>query len=413
MLAQAFCQAGHEVVWWSSTFNHQLRKQRFNSSVTIIPYENLKIRLLHGPGYKKSVSYGRLRHNKIVANRFFSELSGASETAKPDVVYCCLPTLELCEQVMYFSLRNCIPYVIDIRDQWPSVYLTIVPPLFHGPAKILLSREFSRARRILANAEAILAVSAANLMWGLELANRQASGFDRCFPLGYLGEHNSNESPGACGLGAEHIRRIADEKAVVITFIGSFSEAYDLKNVCRAARQLNSTNEANVMFIMVGSGEQEKKLRSNFSNIPNLVFTGWLDQKSISWILNHTSVGICPYNSKRPITLPNKPFEYMAAGLPILSSLEGEFRTLLENKSIGLHYKLGEDSDLTEKILWILSHPRELEKMGENAKKVFKTDYDAKRIYPDLVRHVVNLVEKRFSRCGSRCRPEAEIRMTY
>lgn len=413
MVAEALANAGHSVVWWSSTFNHQLRFQRFKSSVTLHPHANLEVQLLYGPGYRRSVSYARLRHHKIVANRFCSALSGISETDRPDIIYCCLPTLELCEQAMHFSLRNGIPYIVDIRDQWPSIYLTILPPQLKGLARLLLTREFSRARRILSNAEAIFAVSDANLMWGLELANRRPSGWDKCFPLGYLREQESNESPGACCLSADHIRRIVEEKAVVISFVGSFSEAYDLASVCRAARRLNDINGVNVMFIMAGSGVQEKKLRSSYSNIPNLVFTGWLDQQSISWLLNRSSIGICPYNSRRPITLPNKPFEYMAAGLPILSSLEGEFRTLLEQKRIGLHYRSGEDRDLTEKILWISSHPGELERMGENSKKVFKTDYDAKRIYPDLVSNIVNLVEKRFSQFGTEHRFDYKSRVTH
>ena len=131
MLAKALVEAGHEVLWWSSTFNHQLRKQRFDVSTTIEIKKNYRLRLLYGPGYKRSISFGRWRHNRAVAKEFAREISAKPIDELPDLIYACLPTLEVSEQAVLFGVRHGILIIIDIRDRWPDIYLSPLPRILH------------------------------------------------------------------------------------------------------------------------------------------------------------------------------------------------------------------------------------------------------------------------------------------
>ena len=136
MLANALIKEGHHVQWWTSTFNHQLRRQRFDNDKTLRIEKNLVIKMLHGPGYKRSISYSRWKHNKTVAARFKAELINLTEKERPDIIYSCLPTLELCEEAIKYGKNARIPVVVDIRDQWPDIYLTLVPKIFRKAVDI-------------------------------------------------------------------------------------------------------------------------------------------------------------------------------------------------------------------------------------------------------------------------------------
>jgi len=163
-----------------------LRRQRYDVSTTIDIQKNYRLRLLYGPGYKRSISFGRWRHNRVVAKGFAREIAVKPIDELPDLIYACLPTLEVGEQAVLFGVRHSIPVVVDIRDQWPEIYLSLLPSFVrHFFRNTLLRSEFLRAYRILSQATAIIGVSSTNLEWGLRLAKRNAGPKDKWFPLGF------------------------------------------------------------------------------------------------------------------------------------------------------------------------------------------------------------------------------------
>lgn len=396
ILAKALVEAEHEVLWWSSTFNHQLRKQRFDVSTTIDIEKNYRLRLLYGPGYGRSISFGRWRHNRAVARGFAREISAKPIDELPDLIYACLPTLEVSEQAVLFGLRYGIPVVVDIRDRWPDIYLSPLPRFLHPIVRIILKTEFVRVHRIFGKAAAITGVSAKNLKWGLGLAGRKASLKDKWFPLGFsvadsdksgVPKSNSKEIMSKYDIGSD---------SFVVTFVGTFSAAFNLRTVINVAQNLSNTGKNRIKFVIVGNGVQMLTLRKLSSGLNNVVLTGWLDKSSIDEILKVSSIGLASYSSGELITIPNKPFEYMAAGLPILSSLEGELKAIIEQGDVGLQYNAGDPTDLKDKIMWFLSHPEETKAMGQRAKALFEEKYNADVVYPDLVEHLTKIASGRY-----------------
>jgi len=394
MLAKALVEAEHEVLWWSSTFNHQLRKQRFDASTTIDIEKNYRLRLLYSPGYGRSISFGRWRHNREVAKEFAEEISAKPIDELPDLVYACLPTLEVSEQAVLFGVRHGIPVVVDIRDRWPDIYLSPLPRILHPIVRIMLKTEFARAHRIFSQATAIIGVSEKNLEWGLGLARRKAGPKDKWFPLGFSVEGNDKS-----GMSKSNPKEIMSKYDMgsdpfIVTFVGTFSAAFNLKTVIDVAQNLSDAGEKRIKFVIVGGGVQASTLRKLSNGLNNVVLTGWLDKLSIDKIFKVSSIGLAPYSSNVLITLPNKPFEYMAAGLPILSSLEGELKAIIEREDIGLQYKASDPIDLKDKIMWFLSHPAETEAMGQRAKALFEKKYNADIVYANLVKHLEKIANE-------------------
>jgi len=199
MLCKALVASGHAVVWWSSTFNHQRRRQRFDVSTTIDLKEACRFRLLHGPGYKNSISLARWRHNRAIAKEFAVETEKVSTADRPDLIYACLPTLEVSEQAVIFGLKHDIPVVIDVRELWPDNYLAPFPKCLWPLVRLLLRSEFSRACRVLHYSKAITASSPAYLDWGLKKAKRKACVMDQWFPLGSLPNSGGKSIKGQSG----------------------------------------------------------------------------------------------------------------------------------------------------------------------------------------------------------------------
>jgi hypothetical protein len=91
--ARYLVSRGHQVVWWTSAFDH-FRKQHLAGHDTVVTEpDGLRIRMLRGSGYKRNVSLERFRDHRQVAQRF--RLLSQSEE-EPDILVSALPTLEMC-----------------------------------------------------------------------------------------------------------------------------------------------------------------------------------------------------------------------------------------------------------------------------------------------------------------------------
>ena len=86
------------------------------------------------------------------------------------------------------------------------------------------------------------------------------------------------------------------------------------------------------------------------------------------------------------MSLPNKPFEFMAAGKPVVSSLEGEFREILESNQIGIHYRSDDAAALERALRALRTAPENGAAMGTRARTLFRERYTPQRIYSELVK---------------------------
>ena len=140
ILSKMLVDKGHQVTWWTSTFDHQSKSYIYNNDKCISVEENLEMIYLHSNiGYKKNVSIKRIINHKLIAKKF-NKISDIKST--PDIIYCSFPPIELSFAAVYYAKRKNIPVVVDARDLWPDIFFNPFPQLFHPVLKILLNGYF-------------------------------------------------------------------------------------------------------------------------------------------------------------------------------------------------------------------------------------------------------------------------------
>ena len=381
MLIDAVLGAGHGVTWWSSTFDHASKRHHASGSTRLHPRAGLRLNLLAGPGYPANLSLQRVRHSRALARGFAVE--ALAEPEAPDLVFTCWPLPELAEQaVRYASARN-IPVVVDARDQWPDIYTAAVPAPLRGAARLALSGEVRRAERTFGAATGITAVSHSYLRWALAYARRSRRPGDEVFPIGYP----DSQVPPAAERAALRQRLRLPDGGVVATFCGVFGSTYDLGTLVDAARQLHDSAPA-LTIVLAGDGEQADALRKTSAACSNVRFTGWLDAAGVAGLLAISDIGVCAYAPGAPQSLPNKPFEYMQAGLAMVNSLPGELEALVRNEGIGISYRAGSAEDLVNALRCLALDDRKRREMGERARRLFVTRFRAPTVYGAFVTYL-------------------------
>jgi glycosyltransferase involved in cell wall biosynthesis len=187
---------------------------------------------------------------------------------------------------------------------------------------------------------------------------------------------------------AELAKRL--EGKVVVSFVGSFGHVYELGLVCEAAKALEGEGIDRLHFVLAGDGEQAKAVAVAAGSLGNLSAPGWLTAGEADHLLRMSHVGLAPIR-QNPGCVPNKIFEYAAAGLPILSSLEGETAGILSRYGSGITYPPGEIAALVDALKRLAGDAALRRELAGNAAAMFQREFLASRIYGAYADHVETL----------------------
>jgi glycosyltransferase involved in cell wall biosynthesis len=383
MLTRALLSMGHEVTWWTSAFNHSSKRHRTDRSQVKMSPDGVRLWLMHGIEYSRNIGVCRLINHLQLAFEF-RRLAAAERP--PDVIFCCWPAVEVGFAAVRYAERRSIPVLLDVRDLWPDIYLDAVLPALRPAARIALAPYYRMTRSAFRRASGIVAISEGYLDWGLAQAGRKRGRNDALFPLGYQEPdwkkaHLSERNENLLALGS-------DDSRLLCWFLGSFGDTYDLESVIRAARKLRNQGAADCLFVLSGEGEKRVRLEKMADGMENVVFTGWLNAEQIACMMEMAHIGLAAYRESAPQGLPNKIFEYMAAGLPILSSLSGECKRFLQTNACGISYAAGSADSFIDGLLTLRADENLRKEMGTNGLRAFRSRYSASVVYPQLAKYL-------------------------
>lgn len=389
ILAGFLVRKGHEVLWWTSAFDHVRKTHRAVEDTFVSLAGNYRIAMLHSCGYQRNLSLARLSDHRGLARTF---MVLAPREPAPDVILCSMPTIELSREAVRYAKDRGIPIVLDIRDLWPDVILDIAPPWARWPAQLFLSSLFRGLREACAGATAVIGITDPIVEWGVRYAGRRKTGLDRAFPLGYVeqiplpGEmEKAQRFWGGLDIGA-------DPGEFLVCFFGTIGRQFDLKTVIMAARRLEGGGRR-FRFVLCGSGDMLPHYRKLAGDITSVVFPGWVGAAEIWTLMRIAQAGLAPYHNSIDFrsSLPNKSIEYLSAGLPLVSSLTGELERLLEEDGCGVTYVEGDAESLATTLVELYDHRAGLETMSANALALYQGKFTAERIYNELCGYLEDL----------------------
>jgi len=123
--------------------------------------------------------------------------------------------------------------------------------------------------------------------------------------------------------------------------------------------------------------ENELKRKNEWSKVNYL---GLLNRKEVSNVLSMSKAGVVTfYPLPNHINAqPNKMFEYMSAGIPVIASNFLLWRKIIEGNNCGICVDPLNPKEIANAISYLLNNDREAKKMGKNARKVVRKRYNWK-----------------------------------
>jgi len=386
MLAEALVRRGHNVTWWVSDFIHRSKVYRDESVYALQPVDkNINIVGVHSTPYYKNISISR-----VLYERNFSKAFGRTAKKKipPDIIVLAEPSLFYSQNIVAFAESVECKLIIDVIDLWPELFSVVLPKPFKRFEKFIFYPFYRRRDMLVSKSHGVVAVTKDYLKavtkscdpknihrlvsyWGVDISefNREVLNF-----------------PDSAIAAKEFINQ-AD---LTVIYAGTLGDAYDMEIIGKTIKVIANENLP-IRFIVAGDGPRRAYLEQLALDYPSIIlFMGTLPASHLAAIYNLCDVGLISYVPGSTVSMPIKLYDYCASGLAIMSSLEREISSVIENNKIGQNYKAGDSNDLLGKLKLYIENP-DLLQMYKNNSLHTSNIYDSK-IQHDNFANFIELV---------------------
>ncbi|MDZ4178615.1 MAG: glycosyltransferase family 4 protein [Coriobacteriia bacterium] len=262
-----------------------------------------------------------------------------------------------------------VPFVFEVRDLWPEAAIQMGAIKRTG----LLGRIAKWLERFLyRSAHSIIALSP-GMVEGVV-----AEGIDpdrvhmipNCsdIDLFHPGEKDS-----------ELVERFGLDGALVVGYAGAIGPSNAVEtHVPEAARLLEERGRNDIVFVIAGEGKSLDELRSLTAGRSNVRLVGSLPKREVPR-LTRTADVLMTLFADVPIlstNSPNKFFDALASGRPVIVNQPGWTRELVEAHDAGVHIPVGDGAALADALERLADDPERTARMGANARALAESEFD-------------------------------------
>jgi glycosyltransferase involved in cell wall biosynthesis len=266
-----------------------------------------------------------------------------------------------------------VPFLFEVRDLWPQFAVAV--GVLKNPVLISLSEWlerflYHRADRVMVNSPGFLEHVKSRGAMRVELIPNGADPamFDP-----------KNE-------GAEFRQNHNLEHKFVAIYAGAHGMSNDLNVVLDSARLLADTN---VQIVLLGDGKEKAALQQRVQDLKlsNVTFLPSVPKNEMSAVLAGTDacIAILKPLEEYKQTYPNKVFDYMAAGRPLVLAIDGVIRAVVEAAGCGLFAEPGNAVAISAAIRRLAEDKIEARKMGLKGRKYLEDNFSREKVADQLM----------------------------
>jgi glycosyltransferase involved in cell wall biosynthesis len=173
--------------------------------------------------------------------------------------------------------------------------------------------------------------------------------------------------------------------------MGATNGVYQLAD---AAAVLKQRGEDRVTIVLVGDGNERPELERRIARegLDNVLVLPPQPREAMPKLVGASDVTLTIFTPHPALALnsPNKFFDSLAAGKPIVVNVDGWLRRLVEEHDAGVYVPAGDPNALADSLVELAGRPERLRAMGENARvlavREFSRELLTDRLADDLER---------------------------
>jgi glycosyltransferase involved in cell wall biosynthesis len=166
------------------------------------------------------------------------------------------------------------------------------------------------------------------------------------------------------------------ERPLEFTYVGSISEVRNIYAMIEAVTHVQPPAHLRLAGDFA-IAETERKARG-MPEWSSVRFDGWTSREGVASVLADGRAGLVLLKpvAHEMVSLPIKLFEYMAAGLPVISSDFPVWREIVDSAGCGLLVDPLDLDAIVGAMQWVADHPDEAEAMGRSGRRAVEERYN-------------------------------------
>jgi colanic acid biosynthesis glycosyl transferase WcaI len=305
---------------------------------------------------------------------------------RPDVVIATSPQLLVGLAGWWAARVHDAPFVFEVRDLWPESLVAVGV----RDSESLMTRTLRRIAAFLyRSADKIVVVSPA---FKSEIAQNYSIDAGRIALV-----ENGVETGLFTSDGDSKAMRVqlGLEKKFVVGYIGTMGDAHGLDAVLDAAAILQVSNsEIVLLFIGEGSRKEHVVNRASELGLTNVRFLPQQSRETIPEFIRASNVCLVPLRKSDVFktVIPTKMLEFLSCGRPVILSVEGQAREIIEKSGGGIAIEPDNPEALAKAILQLKDSPARCAELGQSGHAFIDREFSREstaRRYTDVLGKVV------------------------
>lgn len=163
-----------------------------------------------------------------------------------------------------------------------------------------------------------------------------------------------------------------------VVYFGTMGLANGMDYILDAAKQIGVNKD--IEFVFMGSGASEELLQQQCkeAGLTNMFFLGRVAMDRLSEIVNLCDVSLVTFKNLPILATnsPNKLFDSLSAGKPLIVNSAGWTKDMVEHHACGLYADVTKPEHLVQQILLLKKDPELKKQLGDNGRKLAESTFD-------------------------------------
>lgn len=176
----------------------------------------------------------------------------------------------------------------------------------------------------------------------------------------------------------------------VAVFTGAHGIANGLDAVLDAAKVLKSRGRTDIKLCFIGDGKLKPHLmeRAKKEELDNCLFYGYMTKMELSDVVCRADIGMQILANIPAFyygTSPNKFFDYITAGRPIINNYPGWLADMIKENECGVVVEPENPEAFADGLIFLADHPELREKYGKNSRALAEREFDRNKLGAQFV----------------------------
>ena len=302
----------------------------------------------------------------------------------PDIIYATSTPLTVGIPSLVAKWVRKIPYIFEVRDQWPEIPIELDIIRNKLIIKILLWLE----KRIYKSSAAVVALSPG-------MADGIRSVIGNKTPISVI-PNGCDVNTFSADIDVSGIReKYGWGKNFILLHAGAMGKVNSLDFIIDAARKLGDYPE--ILFVLIGEGSKKSQLQDKVAELGliNIEILPAMPKQKLAPVFVAADIGLVIIGNYPIIqnNSANKFFDSLSAGKPVLLNYRGWKAQVIEKANAGFGCELYNVEEFVEKIKFLFLHRDKVIEMGHNACRIANNFFDRDKLAKQAIDVICSVVK--------------------